>query len=205
MEIKPRIQTREITDELRESYLDYAMSVIVARAIPDVRDGLKPVHRRILWSMWESGLTHSSRFLKSANVIGTVLARYHPHGDVAVYDSLVRMAQEFSLRYPLIDGQGNFGCFTKDTKVKLADGRDLSFGDLVEEHAHGKKNYTYTVNSAGLIAVFLQLIDYIRKFFNLVFESLQRIGQSLVVVVASHLFCKIVQQKLRIETTNFKL
>src|SRR3989338_7904752 len=102
-----KIETRYITDELKESYLDYAMSVIVQRALPDVRDGLKPVHRRILWSMWESGLTHSVKYLKSANVIGTVLARYHPHGDTAVYDALVRMAQDFSLRYPLIDGQGN--------------------------------------------------------------------------------------------------
>lgn len=147
------ITQREITDELKESYLDYAMSVIVSRALPDVRDGLKPVHRRILWAMQDMGLTSSAKFVKSARVVGEVLGKYHPHGDVAVYDSMVRMAQDFSLRYPLIKGQGNFGCFTKDTKVKITDGRDLSFGELLEETACGKKNYTYTVNSLGLIAI----------------------------------------------------
>src|SRR3989344_303315 len=109
------VERREISTELQESYLDYAMSVIVSRAIPDVRDGLKPVHRRILWSMWEAGLTHSSKFLKSANVIGVVLAKYHPHGDSAVYEAMVRMAQDFSLRAPLVDGQGNFGSIDGDS------------------------------------------------------------------------------------------
>lgn len=147
------IKPREIVEEMKESYLDYAMSVIVARALPDVRDGLKPVHRRILYAMYEDGMRHSARFRKSANVVGLTLARYHPHGDMAVYDSMVRMAQDFSLRYPLVKGQGNFGCFTKDTKVKLADGRDLSFAELVQEYDSGKKNYTYTVDGLGLIAV----------------------------------------------------
>src|SRR3989344_238321 len=96
------VEKREITSELKESYLDYAMSVIVSRALPDVRDGLKPVHRRILWAMWDMGLTHSAKFKKSANVVGEVMGRYHPHGDSAIYDSMVRMAQTFSLRYPLI-------------------------------------------------------------------------------------------------------
>ena len=127
--IKQNVENREITSELKESYLDYAMSVIVARALPDVRDGLKPVHRRILWTMWDAGLTSGAKFRKSANVIGEVLGKYHPHGDTAVYDALVRMVQDFSLRYPLVQGQGNFGCFTKDTKVKLTDGRDLNFGE----------------------------------------------------------------------------
>ncbi|MDP2930248.1 MAG: DNA gyrase subunit A, partial [bacterium] len=102
---------------MTESYIDYAMSVIVSRALPDVRDGLKPVQRRILYAMKEEGLTHSAKSRKSATVVGAVLGRYHPHGDVAVYDAMVRLAQDFSLRYPLIQGQGNFGCFTKDTKV----------------------------------------------------------------------------------------
>src|SRR3989338_11062355 len=146
-------EKREIVDELQEAYLDYAMSVIVARALPDVRDGMKPVHRRILWDMWDSGLTHQNKFRKSANVIGQVLARYHPHGDISVYDALVRMAQSFSLRYPLIEGQGNFGCFTKDTEVMLADGRKETFEVLVREEKAGKKNYTYTINRLGLIAV----------------------------------------------------
>ena len=148
-----KIEKREISDELQESYLDYAMSVIVSRALPDVRDGLKPVQRRILWAMWESGLRASAKYRKSASVIGDVLKSYHPHGDISVYDAMVRMAQNFSLRYPLVDGQGNFGCFTKDTKVKLADGRDLTFEKLIEEFRQGKKNYTYTINSSGSISI----------------------------------------------------
>ncbi len=151
--IQEKIEPREITAEIQESYLDYAMSVIISRALPDVRDGLKPVHRRILYAMWKSGLKPGVRFSKSAKIVGAVLGAYHPHGDTAVYDSMVRMAQNFSLRYPLVDGQGNFGCFTKDTNVRLIDGRDLTFGELVKEHESGKKNYTYTVNSAGLIVV----------------------------------------------------
>ena len=103
------IKPREIIDEMKESYIDYAMSVIVSRALPDVRDGLKPVHRRILYAMHEDGLFHSAKYRKSANVVGSVLGRYHPHGDTAVYSSMARMAQDFSLRYPLIDGQGNWG------------------------------------------------------------------------------------------------
>lgn len=148
-----KIDQREITTELKECYLDYAMSVIVARALPDVRDGMKPVQRRILWAMWDMGLSSSAKFIKSARVVGEVLGKYHPHGDSSVYEAMVRMAQDFSLRYPLVKGQGNFGCFTKDTKVKLVDGRDLSFKDLIKEYKEGKKNYTYTVNSAGLISV----------------------------------------------------
>ena len=147
------IVLRSITDEMRESYLDYAMSVITARALPDARDGLKPVHRRILYAMHELGLTASAKTRKSATVVGEVLGKYHPHGDVAVYDSMAKMAQDFTLRYPLIIGQGNWGCFTKDTKVRLADGRDLSFGELVEEDALGKKNYTFTVDKTGEIKI----------------------------------------------------
>src|SRR3989338_10871008 len=100
-----KIQQREITKEMQESYLDYAMSVIVARAIPDVRDGLKPVHRRILFVMHEMGLKHNVKHRKSAAIVGDTLGKFHPNGDMAVYDSLTRMAQDFSLRYPLIDGQ----------------------------------------------------------------------------------------------------
>jgi DNA gyrase subunit A len=108
------ITDREITKEISQSYLDYAMSVIVSRALPDVRDGLKPVHRRILYSMWSSGLRASAKFRKSATVVGEVLGKYHPHGDAAVYESMVRMAQDFSLRYPLVRGQGNFGSMDGD-------------------------------------------------------------------------------------------
>jgi len=109
------VEKREITEELQESYLDYAMSVIVSRALPDVRDGLKPVQRRILWAMWDSGLTHAAKFKKSANIVGEVLGKYHPHGDSSVYEAMVRMAQEFSLRYPLVNGQGNFGSVDGDS------------------------------------------------------------------------------------------
>jgi len=109
-----KINQREIVTELKESYIDYAMSVIVARALPDVRDGLKPVHRRILYAMAESGLRSNTKHRKSMAVVGEVLKSYHPHGDAAVYESLVRMAQDFNMRYPLIDGQGNFGSIDGD-------------------------------------------------------------------------------------------
>jgi DNA gyrase subunit A len=111
---RERILPRLIEDEMRESFLDYSMSVIVQRALPDVRDGLKPVHRRILYAMQEAGLTAGRPYKKSATVVGDVLGKYHPHGDMAVYDALVRMVQDFSLRYPLIDGQGNFGSVDGD-------------------------------------------------------------------------------------------
>ena len=121
------VEPRPIVKEMRKSYLDYAMSVIVGRALPDVRDGLKPVHRRILYAMWNIGLKAGARFRKSATVVGEVLGKYHPHGDVAVYDSLVRMAQDFNMRLPLIHGQGNFGSMDGDraaamryTEAKLA-------------------------------------------------------------------------------------
>lgn len=113
------IKEKEIVEEMRTSYLDYAMSVIVARALPDVRDGLKPVHRRILYAMLEEGLTHNAKFRKSATVVGTTLGRYHPHGDISVYDAMVRLAQDFSMRYPLIDGQGNFGSIDSDPPAAM--------------------------------------------------------------------------------------
>ncbi|MBU0627817.1 MAG: DNA gyrase subunit A [Nanoarchaeota archaeon] len=148
-----QILPREIEEEMKQSYVDYAMSVIVGRALPDVRDGLKPVHRRILFAMNDMGMYHNKPFKKSARIVGEVLGKYHPHGDVAVYDSLARMVQPFSLRYTLIDGQGNFGCFTKDTKIALTDGRNLSFEELIKEHKKGKKNYTYTINKEGSIEI----------------------------------------------------
>ena len=117
--IGKEITETEITKELKESYLDYAMSVIVGRALPDVRDGLKPVHRRILWAMWNSGVTHSAKYRKSANIVGEVMGNYHPHGDVALYDAVARMAQDYSLRYPLIDGQGNWGNIDGDPPAAM--------------------------------------------------------------------------------------
>src|SRR5262249_18757904 len=109
-----RIEPVQLEEEIQRSYLDYAMSVIVGRALPEVRDGLKPVHRRILWSMYESGFRPDRPHRKSANVVGEVVARYHPHSPDAVYDALVRLAQDFSLRYPLIDRNGNFGSVDGD-------------------------------------------------------------------------------------------
>ena len=113
------VRSREISKEMEESYLDYAMSVIVSRALPDVRDGLKPVHRRVLYAMWDTGLKSSVKYRKSAAVVGEVMKSYHPHGDSAIYDTLVRMAQLFSMRYPLVDGQGNFGSVDGDSAAAL--------------------------------------------------------------------------------------
>ncbi|MBU2564524.1 DNA gyrase subunit A [Patescibacteria group bacterium] len=110
-----RVETRDISQEMKDSYLSYAMSVIVSRAIPDARDGLKPVHRRVLYAMHEMGLTSSSRYRKSANVVGITMAYYHPHGDMAIYDSMARLAQDFSMRYPSVDGQGNWGSVDGDS------------------------------------------------------------------------------------------
>src|SRR5687768_2530505 len=112
---RERILPRLIHDEVRESFLNYSMSVIVSRALPDVRDGLKPVHRRVLYSMNELGLVPGRPYKKSATVVGDVLGKYHPHGDSSVYDAIVRMVQDFSLRYPLVDGQGNFGSVDGDS------------------------------------------------------------------------------------------
>ena len=108
-----------IEEEMRKSYLDYAMSVIVGRALPDIRDGLKPVHRRVLFAMSELGLNFNRPYKKAARVVGEVLGKYHPHGDSPVYEALVRMVQEFSLRYPLVDGQGNFGSIDGDPPAAM--------------------------------------------------------------------------------------
>src|SRR5712672_4662976 len=113
------IEPRALEEEMRTAYLDYAMSVIVGRALPDVRDGLKPVHRRILYAMNELGLIPGRGYKKSATVVGDVLGKYHPHGDSSVYDALVRMVQQFSLRYPLVDGQGNFGSVDGDSAAAM--------------------------------------------------------------------------------------
>src|ERR671936_516818 len=114
-----RVETRELEQEMRSSFLDYAMSVIVSRALPDVRDGLKPVHRRILYGMHEAGMQPGRPYKKCARVVGDVMGSYHPHGDTAIYDTLVRMAQSFSLRYPLVDGQGNFGNLDDDPPAAM--------------------------------------------------------------------------------------
>ncbi|MBN2751801.1 MAG: DNA gyrase subunit A, partial [Rhodospirillaceae bacterium] len=160
---------------MKRSYLDYAMSVIVARAIPDVRDGLKPVHRRIMYSMKESGYDHTKPFRKSARIVGDVMGRYHPHGDSAIYDAMVRMAQNFSMRLPLISGQGNFGSMDGDpaaamryTEARLAKSSQCLLDDIDKDTVAFQANYDEStleptvlparfanllVNGAGGIAV----------------------------------------------------
>src|SRR5579872_3147750 len=160
---------------MKKSYLDYAMSVIVARALPDARDGLKPVHRRILYSMYEQGHTPDKKYVKSARVVGDVIGKYHPHGDQSIYDAMVRMAQDFSMRVPLIDGQGNFGSVDGDppaayryTEARLTRSALAVLGDIDKDTVDFQPNYDNSekepsvlpakfpnllVNGAGGIAV----------------------------------------------------
>ena len=137
-----------ITEEMKSSYIDYAMSVIVSRALPDVRDGLKPVHRRILYAMNEQGMTHDQPYKKSARVVGDVMGKFHPHGDAAIYETMVRMAQTFSMRYPLIDGQGNFGSVDGDpaaamryTEVRLSKIAEEMLVDIEKNTVDFTPNY----------------------------------------------------------------
>src|SRR6478735_2841333 len=140
-----------IEDEMRTAYLDYAMSAIVGRALPDDRDGLKPVHRRVLYAMYDLGNTHNKPFKKSARVVGDVIGKYHPHGDSAVYETIVRMAQDFSLRYPLVDGQGNFGSVDGDaaaamryTEIRMEKLARELIADLDKETVDFSPNYDGT-------------------------------------------------------------
>src|SRR4030088_1371874 len=142
------IQPVNIEEEMRRSYLDYSMSVIIGRALPDVRDGLKPVHRRILYAMSEMGLTFNRAYRKCAGIVGEVLGNFHPHGDQSVYDALVRMAQDFSLRYPLVDGQGNFGSVDGDppaamryTEARMSPFAEALLEDIDKETVDFVPNY----------------------------------------------------------------
>jgi DNA gyrase subunit A len=117
--LKPQRIPVYIEDEMRQSFMDYAMSVIISRALPDVRDGLKPVHRRVLYAMYDAGNTADRPYKKSARLVGDIMGKYHPHGDMAIYDTIVRMAQNFNLRYPLVDGQGNFGSIDGDNAAAM--------------------------------------------------------------------------------------
>ena len=147
-----KLQKTEITIEMKRAYLDYAMSVIIARALPDVRDGLKPVHRRILFALHEMGLTHTAKYSKSAKIVGEVMGKYHPHGDLPIYDALVRLAQSFSMRYPLVDGQGNFGSMDGDppaamryTEARLASITSEMLFDLDKETVNYIDNFDATI------------------------------------------------------------
>ena len=147
-----------IEEEMKYSYLSYAMSVIVARALPDVRDGLKPVHRRILYSMYELGNTHDKPYKKSARIVGEVLGKYHPHGDAAIYDTLVRMAQPFSLRYLLVDGQGNFGSIDGDppaamryTEARMSKISEEMVKELGEDTVDFTPNFDNTLKEPAIL------------------------------------------------------
>jgi len=146
--IAQNLSTVSLEEEMKKSYLDYALSVIIGRAIPDIKDGLKPVHRRVLYAMWETGTTHNKPYKKSARIVGDVIGKYHPHGDAAVYDALVRMAQDFSLRYPLVDGQGNFGSIDGDppaamryTEVRMTRLAEELLADIEKDTVNFVPNY----------------------------------------------------------------
>src|SRR5204862_16285 len=155
--LEPKNQIN-IEDEMKRSYLDYAMSVIIGRALPDVRDGLKPVHRRVLWAMHELGNTYNRPHKKSARVVGDVIGKYHPHGDVPVYDTIVRLTQDFSMRYPLIDGQGNFGSVDGDapaamryTEVRMARLANQVLADIEKETVVFQPNYDESLSEPTVL------------------------------------------------------
>src|SRR5829696_2602569 len=154
-----------IEDEMRRSYLDYAMSVIIGRALPDVRDGLKPVHRRVLWAMNELGNFFNKPYKKSARIVGDTIGKYHPHGDTAVYDTVVRLAQEFSMRYPLVDGQGNFGSIDGDnaaamryTEVRLAKITNEILADIEKETVDFQPNYDESLSEPKVLPTKVPLL-----------------------------------------------
>ena len=153
-----RVIPINIEDELKSAYIDYSMSVIVSRALPDVRDGLKPVHRRVLYGMHELGLGYNKTFKKSARIVGEVLGKYHPHGDTAVYDSMVRMAQDWSLRYPLVNPQGNFGSMDGDspaamryTEAKLMRIADELLDDIEKETVDFQLNFDDSLEEPSVL------------------------------------------------------
>ena len=153
-----KVEEVKVTEVMEKAYLDYAMSVIVARALPDVRDGLKPVHRRILYAIHQMGLTPGGRYTKSAKIVGEVLGKYHPHGDMPVYDALVRMAQNFSMRYPLVDGQGNFGSIDNDppaamryTEARMAKIAKEMLADIKKETVDFIENFDATLEEPTVL------------------------------------------------------
>ena len=155
---QPEFQKIDIVDEMKSSYLDYAMSVIVSRALPDVRDGLKPVHRRILWTSHENGFTHNKPYRKSARIVGDCMGKYHPHGDSAIYDALARMTQDWSMRLPLLDGQGNFGSMDPDppasmryTEARLAKVAEALLADIEKDTVDFQPNYDGAENEPQVL------------------------------------------------------
>lgn len=181
---------RDISVEMKRAFIDYSMSVIMSRALPDVRDGLKPVHRRILYAMNEMGLTHEKTYKKSARIVGEVLGKYHPHGDQAVYDSLVRMAQEFSLRYPLVAGQGNFGSVDGDspaamryTEIKMAKISKLMLEDIDKETVVWRDNFDGSLKEPEVLPATIP---------NLLVNGSSGIAVGMATNMAPHNLCEIV-------------
>jgi DNA gyrase subunit A len=173
-----------IEDEMRRSYLDYAMSVIIGRALPDVRDGLKPVHRRVLWAMHELGNAHNKPYKKSARVVGDVIGKYHPHGDTAVYDTIVRLAQEFSMRYTLVDGQGNFGSIDGDnaaamryTEVRMQKLTSEILADIEKETVDFQPNYDESLSEPTVLPV---------RFPNLLVNGSEGIAVGMATKIPPH-------------------
>src|SRR6202165_3707093 len=185
-----------IEDEMRRSYLDYAMSVIIGRALPDVRDGLKPVHRRVLWAMNELGNNYNKAYKKSARVVGDVIGKYHPHGDTAVYDTIVRMAQDFSMRYPLVDGQGNFGSVDGDapaamryTEVRMAKVANELLADIEKETVTFQPNYDESLSEPTVLPA---------RIPNLLINGSDGIAVGMATKIAPHNLTEIVDATIAV-------
>ena len=194
----------DIEDEMRRSYLDYAMSVIIGRALPDVRDGLKPVHRRVLWAMHELGNTYNKPYKKSARIVGDVIGKYHPHGDTAVYDTIVRLAQEFSMRYPLVDGQGNFGSVDGDaaaamryTEIRMARVANVMLADLEKETVDFQPNYDESLSEPKVMPT---------RIPNLLINGSDGIAVGMATKIAPHNLTEIVDATIALlRDSNLKI
>ena len=191
-----KIEISPLVPEMEKSYIEYAMSVIVGRALPDVRDGLKPVHRRILYSMYESGLTHDKPFKKSATCVGDVLGKYHPHGDASVYDALVRLAQDFSMRYPLVDGHGNFGSIDGDppaayryTEARLARLADEMLRDIEKETVDWDPNFDETLREPKVLP---------SRFPNLLVNGSSGIAVGMATNIPPHNMREVIDATIRV-------
>jgi DNA gyrase subunit A len=192
---KKNDQPRDINEEMKRAFIDYSMSVIMSRALPDIRDGLKPVHRRILYAMNEKGVTFEKPYKKSANIVGEVLGKYHPHGDQAIYDSMVRMAQDFSLRYPLIAGQGNFGSVDGDsaaamryTETKMAKITKLMLQDIDKETVEWHDNYDGSLKEPDVLPAVLP---------NLLVNGSSGIAVGMATNMAPHNICEVIDGAIR--------
>ena len=186
----PKVIDQTIEDEMKRSYIDYSMSVIVGRALPDARDGLKPVHRKILYAMSDMGMWHNRGYKKSAKVVGEVLAKYHPHGDTAAYDAMVRLAQPFSLRYPLVDGQGNFGSIDGDpaaamryTEARLAKMSSDLLADLDKNTVDFADNYDGSLKEPTVLP---------SKFPNILVNGSDGISVGMATKMPAHNLCEVV-------------